>query len=152
MCSSDLAVHRLEALLDTPLVDALEPHAVDVRAELEKLTAQWAAIISVSFDIHINEQVPLRRGDLVVGIAEEAMANAVRHAHATEVQISVQQDRDDVVVRIANNGSRRISGEPGLGSRLLDSVSPDNWSLPSGPDGAILDVRLPGLAARETVA
>lgn len=143
------ALRRLDALLATPLIQALERPHVDVEQALCDFVAQWAAITTVTCEVRIDDPDAVTRGDVVLGIAEEAVANAVRHAHATTVHISVHQELRDLVVRVVNDGHGSITGAPGLGSKWLDTVSPANWRLtPLAGDGMELVVRLPGFVAQ----
>ncbi len=142
--AAELALRRLDSLLATPLVGAFEDaQAVDVRDALEKLAGEWSAIAAVELHVQMASPHFVQRGELVVGIAEEAIANAVRHAGATHVRITIEQERCDVRVRVHNDGSVSDRGAAGLGSRWLDSVSPDSWSLlPHAAGGMVLDVLL----------
>ena len=145
--AAELALRRLDTLLATPLVGAFDDEpSVDVVQALTKLAEEWSAIAVV--DLHLNVQTPndMLRGALVVGIAEEAIANAVRHAGATHVSFELQQDARDAYVRVTNNGSASARGDAGLGSRWLDSVSPSSWRLtPDASGGMLLEVRLKDL-------
>ncbi len=83
------ALHRLEALLDTPIVQAIERPPVDLAPALTALVREWSAIA----DVHLTIDVPgaITEPQVVVGVVEEALSNAVRHGHATRVDISIAQ-------------------------------------------------------------
>lgn len=136
---SDLApdaLRRLDGLLQSPLVGAFEPSVPDVGAALQDLADEWAAIADVNMSVDLGDPAHLRNPGLILGIAEEAIGNAVRHAHATSVDIRVWREGHDVVVRAVNDGGApRLDGSAGLGSRWLDSISPDSWTLSALPDG-----------------
>lgn len=148
------ATRRLEALLETPLVQALEHPTIELERALQSLVSEWSVIADVRLRIDIPAGTSIGRPDLVVGIAEEAIANAIRHAHASHVEIGVTASDDDVLVSVRNDGSVSRTRSAGLGSRWLDSVSPDNWRLQPLPDeaGMVLDVRLTHALAKEPSA
>lgn len=143
------ALHRLESLLDTPLVRALDRPRIDLAPTLEALVAEWSAIADVRLHVDLRDEVA--DPQVVVGVVEEALSNAVRHAQATRVDIAVTQEVDDVRITVTNDGILDASRVEGLGSRWLDAVSPDSWQLREAADGAgiVLDVRLRAAIIRE---
>ena len=139
-------LQRLNALLEAPLVGALQQQAVDVEPALQALIAEWSVVSDVQLDYELPDVGPLDQGELIVGIAEEAIANAVRHGHATQIRLHVVADQTNVVMTIENDGDVRPIGEPGMGSRWLDQVSNRDWNLEPLPNhGMRLRVRLPNL-------
>ena len=136
-------LQRLDTLLDAPLVGAFQASAVDVEAALVKLIDEWSAVADVTLDLRPNWSGELEQGQLIVGIAEEAIANAVRHGHATDIRLQVVGSGTDVIVTIDNNGVAPVIGKPGLGTRWLDQVSKTDWALrPLPNEGMRLQVRL----------
>ena len=136
-------LNRLDTLLETPLVGAFEVDAVDVESALQKLIAEWSAVADVTLDYQANWSGPLEHGRLVVGIAEEAIANAVRHGHAKHIVLRVHGAGADAIVIIENDGATPPVGQPGLGTRWIDQVSQTDWSLdPMEGGGMRLRVRL----------
>lgn len=134
---------RLDVLLDEPLVGALEEKAVDVASALRELISEWSAIADVTLDYRAHWTGPLEQGQLVVGIAEEAIANAVRHGRAKTIALQVFDSGPDAVVIVENDGAAPSIGQPGLGSRWLDQVSHADWTLsPMDGGGMRLRVRL----------
>lgn len=139
-------LQRLNALLEAPLVGALQQQAVDVEPALRALIAEWSVVSDVQLRYELPEAGPLEQGELIVGIAEEAIANAIRHGHATQIRLHVAADQANVVMTIENDGDVRPIGEPGMGSRWLDQVSNRDWNLEPSPNrGMRLRVRLPNL-------
>ena len=137
---------RLDALLAEPMVQALVVEPVDVEPALRKLIGEWAAVADVRLTYALDKCGPLDQGELIVGIAEEAIANAVRHGHATSITVDVASEGADVLMTIENDGEARSPGEPGVGSRWLDHVSNRHWELGPLPGGGMrLRVRLPDL-------
>lgn len=149
--SSDV-LQRLDALLQAPMVGALEEQAIDVEAALRRLINEWSAVANVHLEYSVAHTGPLEQGQLIVGIAEEALANAVRHGHATEIDVRVTSSGPDVLVSIENNGTAKAIGQPGLGTRWLDQVSRSDFTLrPRGDGGMRLQVRLADVIPGEPV-
>ena len=145
-------LQRLDVLLEAPLVGALEDRAIDVEAALTKLIYEWSAVANVVLDFRPSWGGDLEHGRLILGIAEEAIANAVRHGRATEISLQVVGVGRDVVVTIDNNGDVPVIGQPGLGTRWLDQVSKTDWVLQPLPDaGMRLQVRLADVIQVENV-
>lgn len=136
-------LQRLDVLLEEPLVGALEEHAIDVESALEKLIDEWSAVANVTLDLRPNWHGELEQGRMIVGIAEEAIANAVRHGRATAISLEVIGCGSDLLVTIENNGDAPPIGQPGLGTRWLDQLSKADWTLrPLPQQGMQLQVRL----------
>ncbi len=142
------ALHRLDELLETPLLGALQPNTTHLDTGLEGIVREWSAVVDVQLTLEVEDREHCPHCEQILGIAEEAIANAVRHARATTVEIDVRQVEDAIVVRVVNDGEIPAGGLAGLGSRWLDSVSPANWSLKPAADAGhvVLEVRLPVLA------
>lgn len=136
-------LQRLDTLLEAPLVGAFEEHAIDVESALRKLIGEWSAVTDVTLQYEPNWTGPLGQGQLIVGIAEEAISNAVRHGHASTISLHVQGIGPDVIVTTENDGVVQPIGLPGLGTRWLDQVSRTDWQLQPLPSGGMrLRVRL----------
>jgi len=138
------ALHRLDTLLQSPLVGALQTGVEDLVGALRGLADEWSAIADVRMQVHLQGAARPTNSEMILGIAEEAIGNAVRHAGATKVDISVTSEGADVMVRVLNDGQSMRAGGAGLGSRWLDTISPDSWTLTASPGGSgtLLQVRL----------
>ncbi len=139
------ALQRLDSLMETPLIGAFEPEPLDVVKALGTLVAEWSAVVDITLTLDLPDQEHCSACQQVLAVAEEAIANAVRHAHATRIEIAVQQLADEVLVRVRNDGVPAGRGVAGLGSQWLDSVSPERWSLThdAGTGRMLLEVRFP---------
>ena len=138
------ALKRLDTLLQSPLVGALDTSIPDLVGSLRALADEWSAIADVTMTVDLGEDDHPSNAEMIMGIAEEAIGNAVRHAGAQKVDIAVTVEGADVIVRAYNDGRTMRSGSAGLGSRWLDTISPDSWTLTTTPDGeqTLLQVRL----------
>ncbi len=141
------ALHRLDRLLETPLLGALDVASVQLDAGLDTLVREWSAVVDITLRLDVADRGHSPHCELILGIAEEAIANAVRHARASRVDIVIREERGSLVVRVENDGEIESKGLAGLGSRWLDAVSPDSWRLePDLRSGhMVLEVRLPSV-------
>lgn len=75
-------------------------------------------------------------------IAREAVANAIRHGRATQVEIVIRVEGMLMQVEVSDNGAVGPVGQPsGLGSQMLDEMCL-NWSRDQGTDGSVLNATL----------
>jgi signal transduction histidine kinase len=84
--------------------------------------------------------------------AQEALTNVAKHAAATEAEVSLDWQPDEVVLRISDNGrgakKARSGGGNGLrGMRERAELAGGHVSAGSGETGYVVEVRLPLLAA-----
>lgn len=121
---------------------------------LVRLRAAWEGICRIDADVAENaarilqDDVPLR--SCLIDIVTEAVSNAARHSHATDIDVRVRLGTTEervLIVSVANNGGLRESGRDesgsrGLGTRLLDECTLA-WERVITPFGQELIARLP---------
>jgi signal transduction histidine kinase len=98
-------------------VDMLRPQQLESEGLLSALTlgarrlvaAGSVAVISTS--LGEVQPVPLRISDNLYRIGQEALANAVRHAHAATLNIVLEYKKDCVRLLISDDGTGFIPGE-----------------------------------------
>lgn len=105
---------RPVALAEAGLAAALAALASDYRSRLG---------IAVSFD---SDPAVCAPGDVehaILRIAQEAVGNAVKHAHATRIDIHLYQDEDEVAVAVRDDGSgfdpERARSGGGMGLAMM---------------------------------
>lgn len=93
---------------------------------LQDLTARVAAMHAVQVKFRQSLEVPLRilpaTGDHVYRIAQEALANAVKHSGASRIEVELQTSPTKVRLQVADNGNGLKSDIPvssGLGLRTM---------------------------------
>lgn len=108
----------------------LNPVPIDSQGLMAALTdlvdrMQLQSRVSCTFDcefpVVIEDNVTATH---LFHIAQEALSNALRHARAREVCISLQQDDSQLVLRIQDDGdgiSRSVAKREGLGQRIMKS-------------------------------
>jgi len=104
---------------------ALPQLAADLRALCERLARQWG--IECKFSAEIPDLVaPMRLHLDAHQLVREAVANAVRHAAAPSVSVSLRCDQENLVLEIANPGSmadKLTSGSPWSLRERVDEAS-----------------------------
>ena len=116
----------------------------DLDDELARIQEQWASFAEVNF---LVANLPHSNGPdlrfLITQIAEEAVANSIRHGLASQVNVHISTTADGTRIIVADNGLGPRKGREGLGSEFFDAVSAGNWSLRQGEDlGSVLQVTI----------
>lgn len=84
----------------------------------------------------------------IAAIAQEALSNALQHAHARQIALTLEQQQDEWHLRIADDGQGMSSPSTGQGLRsMAQRASEVGASLQSGPGiqgrGVCIHVRWP---------
>lgn len=148
---ADQAESRDERLSATDILAVLEQVGHGTRHDtndshladrLNDLVRRWEGVVDVHVGSVPRALTPFDHpwDDTVVDVVTEGLTNAVRHGLATAVDVSIHTlGAEDGVPRIAvtvvDNGVGPRAGSPGLGTHLLDTVSPGSWSLEPGETG-----------------
>ncbi len=137
---------RPEALQEEGLVAALEKQVAALRA-------RYGIEVEATLG-HLGE-IPFETEEAVYRIAQEALHNTVKHARATEVQLSLQRDHDGIQLIVRDNGKGFDPGAsfPGhLGLHTMRERAErlgGTFTLESAPNqGARIEVRVPGVRDR----
>jgi signal transduction histidine kinase len=94
----------------------------------------------------LDETVPSEVGEHLLGALREGLSNAARHAHASQVDVTVQAD-SELALRVRDNGtgmgtSTRRSGLANLAERAAE-MDGKLEITPAGGGGTQLDWRVP---------
>ena len=82
----------------------------------------WSGIATVTLSLPTLE-LENREWSLLAEVVNECVANAVRHAKASVIEVVVDVDPLAMVIEIRDNGSEeRVGGSDGLGRSWLSSV------------------------------
>jgi two-component system sensor histidine kinase UhpB len=126
--------HRIAESVSPPILDDMSlVRAVRLCAGEFSKHSSIACYVDVSID---NPSVPKEVATAAYRILQEALTNVWKHAHASEVHVSIGKTRKTLVLRISDNG---------VG---LDSTVPDKSSL--GLVGMRERARLAGGSVRIT--
>jgi signal transduction histidine kinase len=132
---------ELLSRIDLVLQSALEPFEAPITSaqELEdSLLAQWSGLVEIKLEF-LPKEIVLTQDtwSLVSGVAEEGIANAVRHGFASSVSVSVLHNDSDLIVSIRDDGTGPRQGPPGIGSAFYSAISND-WVLKDTGSGSKL--------------
>jgi hypothetical protein len=122
----------LEILLDRlnrPIKDDFQKFLNNPIERLNRLQNAWKGIADVNITIPTQALEDQNRNILLVQIVEEAIANAVRHAGATQVKVTAEMLPDTrVCFSVINDGVSSKEESIGLGSAWLDHHAPNSWA------------------------
>lgn len=126
---AQIAIERMAALANRSIADEFRDLQLGPRERLARVSQAWAGIadIGISIDPDIDNDEP--QLSVVVQIAEELIANAVRHAGATWVEVTVAPGDTCLVVEARSNGQRAAVRGQGMGTDWLNSVCRDSVTL-----------------------
>jgi signal transduction histidine kinase len=139
-----LVVHLRDP--DAPMSVSAPPRLLDI----DELLAIPLRLQDVTVDVQIEAELVLDAVELltVYRIAQEALTNVTRHAHATQVWVELRRTADRVRLRVSDDGvgpartSQRGSGLVGIEERV--AARNGTWELRERPGGGtILEVSLP---------
>jgi PAS domain S-box-containing protein len=120
-----LIAQRLDQDVDH-LVWELRPTALDdlgLRAALANYIGNWSARNEVPVSFHtsglLDDRLPSAIETTVYRIAQEALNNIAKHAHAQRVDIVLERRADDVVLMVEDDGVGFEQGGGGAGFGLV---------------------------------
>lgn len=92
------------------------------RARLEQAAEVWSGISDVRVDLNVAT-LTSTDWSLLADVVDESIANAVRHGHASQIQVTITADSRAICVEMRDDGVEE-SGETrrGLGRTWLDSI------------------------------
>jgi signal transduction histidine kinase len=127
---SDLAneaLQRAAGLLSQDHSNIAYTRMAKPEIRIAKIIAGWKGIADISILLPPTAQIDkvvLRNS---VTLIEEAIANSIRHAHATEIRVSSILKQDFFTLNIISNGDSMVKGKAGLGTKLFDDLTSE-WS------------------------
>ena len=91
------------------LIFELRPESLEIEGLVSALTKQGAALharhdITVQTDLSAEPALPLKVKQELYRIAQEAMHNTVKHAHASKVDLRLCQTSEAVILEVRDNG------------------------------------------------
>ena len=130
---SDLANEALEraaGLLNQDHTNISYTRMATPEVKLEKIIAGWKGIADVSIALPPSAQLDETVMRNAVALIEEAIANSIRHAHATEIKVSSILKQDLLTINIISNGDSMVKGKAGLGTKLFNDLTSE-WDYAS---------------------
>jgi hypothetical protein len=127
MVRQDLA--RAEVALQ-----ATQVRELDLNRCISEIKSSWRGVCDVKVAASERAARALKRSfELMFGVNEimrEAVSNAVRHGSATEIEILIDRERDEILSFQARNNGQSLQGQvsKGMGSQMMDELTLE-WSL-----------------------
>ena len=143
--SMSSAMSIADSLLNSPFAEYLDQHTRTLVEEVDFAVGKWDGLLNVKTDIEdLDEKLSFVQKRAIGAVVEEALANALRHGFAKEVDIHIYQGKTGISIEILDDGIGPRMQEPGLGTRLYDLVAINGWSLQYRLDsfGSILELRI----------
>jgi signal transduction histidine kinase len=133
---SDLANEALEraaGLLNQDHTNISYTRMAKPEVKLQKIIAGWKGIADVTISLPSSAQLDETVLRNAVALIEEAIANSIRHAHATQIQVSGILKDDFLTINILSNGDSMAKGKAGLGTKLFNDLASEwNYASESG--------------------
>jgi signal transduction histidine kinase len=133
---SDLAQEALErasGLLNQDLTNISYTRMATPDVKIQKIVDAWKGIADISVALPPFDQLVdgvLRNS---VQLIEEAVANSIRHAKATDIKISGVLKKDLLTITVISNGDPMTKGKAGLGTKMFNDLSVEwNYASESG--------------------
>lgn len=118
--SLDTAIKSLRAIINDLRPLALE---AGLQTAVEWQLSEFSRIHGIRYELNAGEHAfdpcPDRAVDaMVFRVLEEALANVARHAHATEVKVSLDRNGEQLTLDVQDNGVGLAAMRPSHGSGL----------------------------------
>jgi signal transduction histidine kinase len=127
---SDLAQEALErasGLLNQDLTSISFTRMAAPAVKIEKITDAWKGIADISVAMPPYELLGETTLRSTVQLIEEAIANSIRHAQASDIKISGVLKENVLTISIISNGEPMAKGRAGLGTKMFNELT-EEWS------------------------
>jgi signal transduction histidine kinase len=133
---SDLAHEALErasGLLNQDLTNISYTRMATPEVKINKIVDAWKGIADISLALPPFEQLNDEVLRSSVQLIEEAVANSIRHAKATDIKISGVLNKELLTITVISNGDPMTKGKAGLGTKMFNDLSAEwNYAAESG--------------------
>jgi len=128
---------RLSQQIQQELVQILDElrssdNALPLHERLRSRAAEWSQVSGIALQLELEPLPPLPalHEEALLRIADEALANVLRHSGATHARVELQRRADVVALQIMDNG--RGAGESAQAGMGLGNMRERAQSLPDG--------------------
>jgi len=93
----------------TALIQELRPSALVEKGLSQVLRdelVRWSRQSGIKVDLHLQDvpEPPLSIAEELLRVVQETLSNAARHSQATQVQLTLKQEQEQVMLTISDNG------------------------------------------------
>jgi hypothetical protein len=136
-------MEKLDALVSQSKSEDFKNFLETPQVRLDRIVNSWDGIAKVHLNLEVAIWNDAMRSSLVVSLLQEAIANAVRSGHASQVEVRGTIDGDSIIVSISDNGSATLQTERrGIGSQWIDRIAISDWKLEQSETGRVLRVEI----------
>ena len=121
------ALERASGLLNQDLSNISYTRMASPELKISKIIQGWKGIAEISVVLPSQEDLNENVMRNSVQLIEEAIANSIRHARATDIKVSGVLKEDLLTITIISNGDPMSKGKAGLGTQMFNDLS-DEWS------------------------
>ena len=119
-------------------------HVQEPRERLEEIVTAWSGIANISIQAPESTS-DVARWHLAVDAIDEAIANAIRHGGASDIQVTMVDESDALEIEVTDNGSKGpLSSNDGFGRQWLSAVTAGQWHQRQTETGTTLMLRVRG--------
>ena len=119
------AMEKLTSYINRSARDDFELVSTNPEKRYNRLISAWDGLIAIESSLGEDFFTTNSYAAIVVEIIEEFVTNAVRHSGATEVFIAGKVDNKGFLLTLTRDGEPTKKGAPGIGTKLLETVSHD---------------------------
>jgi signal transduction histidine kinase len=130
---SDLAQEALErasGLLNQDLTNISFTRMAAPAVKIQKITDAWKGIADISVVMPPYDLLGETTLRSTVQLIEEAIANSIRHAKASDIKVSGVLKENVLTISIVSNGNPMTKGRAGLGTKMFNDLT-EEWNYAS---------------------
>jgi signal transduction histidine kinase len=127
------ALERASGLLNQDLTNISYTRMATPDVKIKKIIDGWKGIADISVALPSFDQLNENVSRSSVQLIEEAVANSIRHAKATDIKVSGILKKDLLTITIISNGEPMTKGKAGLGTKMFNDLAAEwNYAAESG--------------------
>ena len=127
------ALERASGLLNQDLTNISYTRMAAPDVKIKKIVEGWKGIADISVALPSFDQLNENVSRSSVQLIEEAVANSIRHAKATDIKVSGILKKDLLTITIISNGEPMTKGKAGLGTKMFNDLAAEwNYAAESG--------------------
>lgn len=132
---------ELKKMLSQDIVREAKASQTEPKQRFHRVLESWKPILEVDATGFLKSDAS--SSPLACRFVEEAIANAYRHALATNVEVLVEKKPKKWIITVQSNGCAETTKRDfGFGLSALEQVA-EAWTLTSGASGSVLKIHLP---------
>lgn len=136
---SRVAMAHAQELISRSINDHFATTQVDPLSRADSLMRGWRGICDLSIQMS-GSVTGDPRTSIAVQAVEELVANAVRHAGATHIDVNLEPSSGGIVIRCHVNSDWQARETLGLGTRWFETLAPGGIRVSEFPGGCELEL------------